>query len=62
MIELKEGNVFEGQIEFSTNGSAAVKVDSETEIFIYKKNTDKSLHLDKVEIELFSGIGLHVSS
>jgi len=54
MIELKEGNVFEGQIEFSTNGSATVKVDSETEIFIYKKNTGKSLHLDKVEIELFN--------
>jgi ribonuclease R len=52
MIEIKEGDVFEGQIEFSTNGSASLKT-QEKEIFIYKKNTSNSLHLDKVKIEIF---------
>jgi len=52
MIEIKEGDVFEGQIEFSTNGSASLKT-QEKEIFIYKKNTANSLHLDKVKIEIF---------
>jgi len=52
MIELKEGDVFEGQIEFSTNGNASLTV-QEKEIFIYKKNTHTSLHLDKVKIEIF---------
>ena len=36
MIIIKEGDVFEGQIEFSTNGSASPKIE-EKEIFIYKK-------------------------
>ena len=52
MIIIKEGDVFEGQIEFSTNGSASLKT-QEKEIFIYKKNTANSLHLDKVKIEIF---------
>jgi exoribonuclease R len=52
MIKIKEGDVFEGQIEFYTNGSASLKVE-ENEIFIYKKNTANSLHLDKVKIEIF---------
>ena len=52
MIELKEGDVFVGQIEFSTNGNASLLVE-EKEIFIYKKNTLNSLHLDKVKIEIF---------
>jgi ribonuclease R len=52
MIELKEGDVFEGQIEFSTNGNASLKI-GEKEVFIYKKNTLNSLHLDKVKIEIF---------
>jgi len=52
MIELKEGDVFVGQIEFSTNGNASLLVE-EKEIFIYKKNTLSSLHLDKVKIEIF---------
>ena len=52
MIIIKEGDVFEGQIEFSTNGSASLKIE-EKEIFIYKKNTANSLHLDKVKIEIF---------
>jgi ribonuclease R len=52
MIELKEGDVFEGQIEFSTNGNASLKIEVK-EVFIYKKNTLNSLHLDKVKIEIF---------
>ena len=52
MIDLKEGDIFEGQIEFSTNGNATIKT-AENEIFIYKKNTGKSLHLDTVKIEIF---------
>jgi ribonuclease R len=53
MIELKNGEIFEGQIHFSTNGSATIKLDAEQDIFIYKKNTGKSLHLDTVQVELF---------
>lgn len=52
MIELKEGDVFEGQIEFTTSGNASLTV-QEKEIFIYKKNTSNSLHLDKVKVEIF---------
>jgi len=52
MIELKEGDIFEGQIEFSTNGNASLKIEGK-EVFIYKKNTLNSLHLDKVKIEIF---------
>ena len=52
MIIIKEGDVFEGQIEFSTNGSASLKIE-EKEILIYKKNTGNSLHLDKVKVEIF---------
>jgi hypothetical protein len=35
MIELKEGDFFEGQIEFSTNGNASLLVENK-EIFNYK--------------------------
>jgi hypothetical protein len=35
MIKIKEGDVFEGQIEFYTNGSASLTV-QENEIFIYR--------------------------
>jgi len=52
MIELKEGDVYEGQIEFSTNGNASLVVEDK-EVFIYKKNTANSLHLDKVKIQIF---------
>ena len=52
MIKIKEGDVFEGQIEFYTNGSASLTV-QEKEIFIFKKNTANSLHLDTVKIEIF---------
>jgi ribonuclease R len=52
MIELKEGDVVEGQIEFYTNGMASLKKEQK-EIFIHKKNTKNSLHLDTVKIDLF---------
>ncbi len=52
MIELKEEDVFEGQIEFSTNGNASIAIEDK-EIFIYKKNTLNSLHLDKVKVKIF---------
>jgi ribonuclease R len=52
MTKIKEGDVFEGQIEFYTNGSASLIV-QEKEIFIFKKNTANSLHLDTVKIEIF---------
>jgi ribonuclease R len=52
MIELKEGDVYEGQIEFSTNGNASLVVEDK-EVFIYKKNTANSLHLDKVKVQIF---------
>jgi ribonuclease R len=52
MIKLKEGDVFEGQIEFATNGNASLLVEDK-EIFIYKKNTANSLHLDKVKVQIF---------
>ena len=52
MIELKEGDVYEGQIEFSTSGNASLTI-NEKEIFVYKKNTANSLHLDKVKVQIF---------
>jgi ribonuclease R len=52
MIELKEGGVYEGQIQFSKNGNASLLVEDK-EIFIYKKNTANSLHLDKVKVQIF---------
>ena len=52
MIELKEGDVYEGQIEFSTSGNASLTI-NEREIFVYKKNTANSLHLDKVKVQIF---------
>ena len=52
MIEIKESDRYIGQIEFSNNGNASIKIDDKS-IFIYKKNTKNSLHLDKVKVEIF---------
>ncbi len=53
MNELKEGDVINGQIEFNTNRSAYVKIaNSDREVYIYKKNTINSLHLDQVKVEI----------
>jgi len=44
MIELKEEDVFEGQIEFSTNGNASIAIEDK-EIFIYKKYLNLALDI-----------------
>ncbi len=54
MIQFIEGEFYTGQIEFSNNGNASIKI-NEKEIFIYKKNTLNSLHLDTVRVQLFNG-------
>ena len=51
---IKEGERYDGQIEFSTNGNATLNTNDKN-IFIYKKNTLNSLHLDKVTVEIFKG-------
>jgi len=52
MIEVNEGDVLEGQIEFSANGNAFF-LQEEKDIFVFKRNTGTALHLDKVKIEVF---------
>lgn len=52
MNEIKDGEFLEGQIEFSTNGNATV-VAEDKEIFIHKKNTSTSIHLDTVSLKTF---------
>ena len=54
MIKLIEGDRYEGQIEFSNSGNASITIE-EKSIFIHRKNTLNSLHLDKVKIEIFKG-------
>ena len=56
MIKKKDENILQSQIEFSTNGNATVKLKSK-EIFIHKKNTLNSLHLDDVVFELIDRNG-----
>ena len=52
MIKLIEGDRYEGQIQFSNSGNANITIE-EKSIFIHRKNTLNSLHLDKVKIEIF---------
>ena len=54
MIKLIEGDRYEGQIEFSNSGNASITIE-EKSIFIHRKNTLNSLHLDKVKVEIFKG-------
>ena len=54
MNKIKEGDIFETQVEFSTSGNAIIKVEGK-EIFIHKKNTANSLHLDTVKVTIFQG-------
>jgi ribonuclease R len=49
---IKEGDFYEGQIEFSTNGNASISINDKN-IFIYKKSTKNSLHLDTVRVQIF---------
>ena len=54
MIQFIEGEFYTGQIEFSNNGNASINI-NDKEIFIHRKNTSTSLHLDTVRIQLFKG-------
>ena len=54
MNKIKEGDIFETQVEFSTSGNANIKVDGK-EIFIHKKKTGNALHLDTARVEIFQG-------
>ena len=54
MINIIEGDRYEGQIEFSNSGNASITIE-EKSIFIHRKNTFNSLHLDKVKVEIFKG-------
>ena len=54
MIKAKEGETIESQIEFSASGNASIKADGK-EIFINRKKTLNSLHLDTVRAEIFKG-------
>jgi ribonuclease R len=49
---IEEGDFYEGQIEFSTNGSATIII-NEKPIFIYKRWTKNALHLDTVRVQIF---------
>ncbi len=48
-----EGEFFTGQIEFSKNRHATININNK-EVFINKKNTFNSLHLDKVRVTTFT--------
>jgi len=54
IIKLNEGDFYEGQIEFSTSGHGSIKIEGK-EVFIFKRNTSNSLHLDKVKVQIFKG-------
>jgi len=48
---IKEGDFYEGQIEFSTSGNANITIGTK-ELFIHKKNTLNALHMDKVKVQV----------
>ena len=52
MIELKEGNVFECEIDFQKSGNASVKIEDK-DVFIFKNNTLNALNGDVVKVEIF---------
>lgn len=54
MNKIKEGDLFESQIEFTTSKNANIKIEGK-EIFIHKKRTLNALHLDTVKVEIFKG-------
>ena len=54
IIKLNEGDFYEGQIEFSTSGHGSIKIEGK-DVFIFKRNTLNSLHLDKVKVQIFKG-------
>lgn len=54
MSKIKEGDIFETQVEFSTSGNANIKIEDK-EIFIHKKKTANALHQDTARVEIFQG-------
>jgi ribonuclease R len=54
MNKIIEGDRYEGQIEFSNSGNANIQIEDKS-IFIHRKQTLNSLHLDKVKVEIFKG-------
>lgn len=46
-----------GQIQFLMNSSAYVRIDENTEVFVFRKNTLNALHLDTVKISLLEREG-----
>ena len=54
MNKIKEGDIFESQLEFSMSGNASINIDGR-EIFIHKKKTANALHLDTARVEIFQG-------
>jgi ribonuclease R len=54
MNKIKEGDTIEGQIEFTVSGNASIKSEGK-DIFIHKKKTLNSLHMDKVRVVIFKG-------
>ena len=54
MNKIKEGDIIEAQIEFTGSGNASIKSEGK-EIFIHRKKTLNSLHMDTVKAEVFKG-------
>lgn len=55
---IKIGEILEGKISMNASGSAyLVSNDLPKDIYIHTKNTNKSLHLDLVKIEVITGNG-----
>tara|TARA_R110000772_G_scaffold17946_3_gene50093 strand:+ start:204504 stop:206414 length:1911 start_codon:yes stop_codon:yes gene_type:complete len=54
---IKIGDVVEGSIQMNKFGSAYLTSDNlKKDIYIHKKNTNKSLHLDNVKVEVIKGV------
>lgn len=54
MNKIKEGDIFETQVEFSASGNAKIEIDGK-EIFIHKKKTANAMHMDTARVEIFKG-------
>jgi len=54
MNRIKEGDIFETQVEFSASGNAKIEIDGK-EIFIHKKKTANAMHMDTARVEIFKG-------
>lgn len=55
---IKIGDIIEGKISMNASGSAYLKNnDLPKDIYIHSKNTNKTLHLDEVKVEIIQGDG-----